>query len=272
MKQGEASLDEVEVAAARPPRSTAARLVLALVAVAMLAGFLALGSWQLQRRVWKLALIAAVDDRAHAAPAPAPGPALWPSISAGRDAYRRIGLQGRWVAGRETLVRAVTAYGAGYWVMAPLRTDAGFTVLVNRGFVPQDRSDASAQRAGEGPGPARVTGLLRVSEPRGGFLQSNAPAQDLWVSRDVAQIAAARGLKDVAPYFVDANDAPNPGGLPIGGLTVIRFPNSHLVYAITWFALAGLVIIASVIVVREERRKGGPGDREPQPPRTGLSA
>ncbi len=27
--------------------------------------------------------------------------------------------------------------------------------------------------------------------------------------------------------------------LPIGGLTVVAFPNNHLGYAITWFALSG---------------------------------
>ncbi len=239
---------------ARPPRRPIRQAILALLAVAMVAGFVALGTWQLQRRVWKLALIAAVDARAHASPLPAPRPALWPSISAGRDAYRRVTLQGRWEVGRETLVRAVSAYGAGYWVMAPLRTAAGFTVLVNRGFVPQDRSEPAAWRSDEERVGASVTGLLRISEPPDGFLQSNAPGQDVWVSRDVGQIAAARHLQDVAPYFVDADGAPNVGGLPIGGLTVIRFHNSHLVYAITWFSLAALVVGAAVVVVREERR------------------
>ena len=254
MDEGDAPLEKAGTAARRL-RSLAGRLLLACAAGVLIAGFVALGTWQLERRVWKLALIAAVNARAHAAPKPVPGPVLWPSLSTGRDSYRRVVLTGRWEVGRETLVRAVSAYGAGYWVMAPLRTSAGFTVLVNRGFVPQDRSDPAAWRTGERQGAARVSGLLRMSEPPGGFLQSNAPAQDVWVSRDVGQIAAAKGLGEVAPYFVDADRTPDPGGLPIGGLTVIRFHNSHLVYAVTWFALALLVVVASFVVVREDRRK-----------------
>jgi surfeit locus 1 family protein len=99
-----------------------------------------------------------------------------------------------------------------------------------------------------------VTGLLRITEPKGGFLRANDPAAERWYSRDVAAIAAARGLADAAPYFIDADAAPNPGGLPVGGLTIVAFPNSHLVYAITWYGLAVMLAGAVLYVVRDERR------------------
>ena len=81
-----------------------------------------------------------------------------------------------------------------------------------------------------------------MTEPGGGFLRANDPAANRWYSRDVAAIAAARGLGRTAPYFVDADAAPNPGGLPVGGLTVVKFPDNHLVYALTWFALMLLAL------------------------------
>ena len=111
-------------------------------------------------------------------------------------------------------------------------------MLVNRGFVLPERSAPGARWAGQAQGEQQVTGLLRLSEPHGGFMRANDPAHDRWRSRDVAAIAARRGLSGVAPYFIDADASPNPGGWPRGGLTVVRFANSHLVYAITWFALA----------------------------------
>ena len=237
------------------PRSAAALALLALAALLLFTGFLALGTWQLQRRVWKLSLISTVNARAHAQPIPAPGPADWPSLSAARDAYRRVSLRGRFLNAAEAQVQAVTDYGAGYWVMTPMRTDQGFVVLVNRGFVPPDRRDPSTRRSAQLDQEATVTGLLRITEPGGGFLQSNKPAEDRWYSRDVAAIASAKHIAGVAPYFVDADDAANPGGLPIGGLTVIRFPNSHLVYAITWFSLAGLVAVCCAVGVRAERHR-----------------
>lgn len=203
-----------------------------------------LGAWQIQRRTWKLDLIAKVEQRIHAAPVLAP--VGWSND----DIYRRVRLSGVFDHGQETLVQAVTEKGPGFWVLTPLKTDRGFTVLVNRGFVPAERKTAASHPAG----PITVVGLMRASEPKGGFLRQNQPGQGRWYSRDVQAIAAAHGLTNVAPYFVDADATPNPGGWPLGGLTVVRFPNSHLVYALTWFGLALLTSGAGVYVARDARR------------------
>jgi surfeit locus 1 family protein len=213
----------------------------AFAAAALIAaiGLAALGVWQLERRVWKHELIAAVDARIDAAPVAAPGPDAWPRIDAKRDAYRRVTATGVFRHDRETLVQAVTDRGAGYWVLTPLETP-GFTLLVNRGFVPTNRRDARARAAGNAAGAVTVTGLLRVTEPGGAFLRTNDPAAGRWYSRDVAEIAKARGLARTAPYFVDADAKPNPGGYPVGGLTVVQFRDHHMVYALTWFALCAL--------------------------------
>jgi surfeit locus 1 family protein len=208
----------------------------ALIAALALA---ALGVWQLERRVWKHELIAAVDARIAAAPVAAPGPDAWPGIDAKRDAYRRVTATGVFRHDRETLVQAVTDRGAGFWVLTPLETP-GFTLLVNRGFVPTNRRDPETRAAGNVAGTAAVTGLLRVTEPGGAFLRTNDPAAGRWYSRDVAEIAKARGLARTAPYFVDADAKPNPGGYPVGGLTVVQFRDHHMVYALTWFALCAL--------------------------------
>ena len=56
----------------------------------------------------------------------------------------------------------------------------------------------------------------------------------------------------MAPFFIDADATPSPGGLPVGGLTVVHFPNSHLTYALTWFALAGLGAGASIACWRAQ--------------------
>ncbi|WP_208866926.1 SURF1 family protein [Caulobacter radicis] len=222
--------------------------------LAFTAIFLALGGWQVQRRAWKLDLIARVEQRIHAEPAPPPGPGRWAGISQASDGYRRLRLTGRFAHDRETLVQAVTTEGPGFWVMTPLHTDQGFDVLVNRGFVPAERRAPGARLAAQVEGAVTVVGLLRQTEPRGGFLRSNTPAENRWYSRDVAAIGQARGLSNLAPYFVDADATPNPGGWPIGGLTVVKFANSHLVYMLTWFGLALLTGGAAVYVLLDARR------------------
>ncbi|KYK44080.1 surfeit locus 1 family protein [Bradyrhizobium liaoningense] len=208
---------------------------LLLIAFAIL---VALGVWQIERRAWKLALIDRVEQRVHAPAQPVPSPASWPTISAANDEYRHVRVSGRFLHDRETLVQAVTEEGPGYWVLTPLKRSDGTLVLINRGFVPSERRDASTRRGGNPDGQVEITGLIRMTEPKGGFLRDNAPQHNRWYSRDVAAIAEARGLHDVAPFFVDADAGSQIAGGPIGGLTVIRFPNNHLIYALTWFALA----------------------------------
>lgn len=226
----------------RRRRSPLVLAILTAIGLALIAGFLSLGVWQLQRRVWKLNLIATVEARLHAPPVAAP-----PTADQ-TDAYRRVTAEGRFRNARETFVQAVTERGPGFWVLTPL-VGPTFTVLVNRGFVPAEkRADHDRPE-----GPVRVTGLIRVTEPGGAFLRSNDPATDRWYSRDVAAIAKAKGLGPVAPYFIDADATPNPGGYPVGGLTVVAFRNSHLSYALTWFALAILTLVGLVILWRRGR-------------------
>lgn len=215
---------------------------LAVIGVILLT---ALGVWQLQRMGWKHELIARVDSRVNAVPVPAPNPA---QFDAAAHEYLPVTLTGQYLNDRETLVQAVTRLGGGFWVLTPLRTDAGFTVLVNRGFV------TAAQRRDkewvQWTVTATVTGLIRISEPGGGFLRDNQPAEDRWYSRDVAAIAKARGLSGVAPYFVDATTSTMAPYPPVGGLTVIKFPDNHLQYALTWFALAGMLAFGAFRILR----------------------
>lgn len=229
--------------------------MLALVGAALFLGFLALGTWQVERRAWKLALIERVDRRVHAAPVALPPASRWPEVNAAEHEYLPVALQGRWLPGKTVLTQAVTELSAGFWVITPLQQADGTQVLVNRGFVPQEQR-AQWLAAVPPEGPSAVQGLLRMSEPAGGFLRANDPAQQRWHSRDVAAIAQALQLPHAAPFFVDAGlPGATPGtGWPRAGLTVVRFRNTHLVYALTWYGLALMVAAAFWTVARYERR------------------
>jgi surfeit locus 1 family protein len=227
-------------------------VLLSIFALLAFGGFMALGLWQLERRTWKLNLIAQVDQRVHAAPEALPPPNQWPRANTAADAYRRVRAEGTFLAKPPTLVQAVTELGAGFWVLAPLQLADGSLVLVNRGFVPATARERANVPAAPGP----VVGLLRMTEPDGAFLRKNDPATSRWYSRDVHAIAAAQGLHaGVAPYFIDQEAVPaDTGNGPVGGLTVIAFSNSHLVYALTWFTLALMVLGAVWLFVRHERK------------------
>lgn len=274
--------------------------LLLVVGAALFLGFVALGTWQVQRRTAKLALIERVDQRVHAAPVALPPPATWPQLQAAAVEYLPVRLQGQWLPGKTVLTQAVSELGAGFWLVSALQLDDGTQVLVNRGFVPQAQraqwlAEAAAeatQAAGTAPAsasssslssaaaatravaPVTVQGLLRLTEPAGGFLRSNDPAQQRWYSRDVAAIASHWQLPHAAPFFIDAGlpaqgaaltanaNASATGPWPHPGLTVIRFHNSHVVYALTWYGLALMVVVAGWYVARYERRRTRHPSRE----------
>lgn len=226
-------------------RSAGFPIGVTLLAALMFAALCALGVWQIERLAWKRDLIARVDSRIHATPVPAP------SSATKDDEYRRVAASGVFLHDRATLVQAATIKGAGYWVLTPLRRADGSIILINRGFVPPE-AKSSYDRPN---GLIRVTGLLRLTEPGGGFLRTNDPASNRWYSRDVDAIARARHLSP-APrrYFIDADAASNPDAYPVGELTVVSFPNNHLQYAITWFVLAAMVAAAYIFVMRQLRK------------------
>ncbi|KQQ32450.1 hypothetical protein ASF61_15590 [Duganella sp. Leaf126] len=266
-------------------RSRTLRISLAILAGLMFAGFFALGTWQVYRLQWKLALIERVDQRVHAPATDAPGVAQWPQVSAESDDYRHVRIAGMYLPGADTLTLASLDRGIGYWVLTPLCTADGGIVLINRGFVPagtggwraqpapaKARADACGALATSSPAPAVVTvsGLLRVSEIASA-LRKNEPARNYWYTRDTRAIAAERGLPAVAPYFIDADaasaaaaDLPVAGATaqPVGGLTVVSFVNNHLVYALTWYGLALMVVAAAVWMVRDARNGKGRGRAE----------
>lgn len=255
--------------AAIRPRSIG-RVILAILGLLLIVLFAGLGTWQVVRLQWKLALIERVESRVSAAPVSPPPQSRWAQVTKESDEYRHVRLAGRFLYEYTTPVQAVSELGAGFWLLTPLCSTDGSIIFVNRGFIPAAGNTAQrypARRANGNPcaaaagAPHTLTGLLRIAEPGGGFLRDNDPARNRWFSRDVAAIAAARGLSasagdtaaPLAPFFVDAARGQDPAGAPdrpVGGLTVISFQNNHLVYAVTWYALALMVAGAWWYVAR----------------------
>jgi surfeit locus 1 family protein len=221
-------------------RSLIAPGLATLVALTILLG---LGTWQLQRREWKENLIAQVESRAHGEPGAIVPEADWPRWEASRDEFRRVRVTGTFLHEHETPVHGLSpgqrgSPVQGFYLMTPLRLPSGALVMVNRGFVPSDLRDPSTRPESQPKGEVTVIGLVRAPESRTWFTPDDVPAANRWFTRDPAAIAAAGGLGPVAPFYVEADATPNPGGWPRGGQTRLDLPNNHLQYALTWYGLA----------------------------------
>lgn len=229
------------------------RLVPTLFVSAAFLVLLGLGTWQVERLAWKTDLLKTVAMRMSAAPRMLTGP-NWGKV----DDYERVRVEGHFMHDREfhMLARSVPGGELGYQILTPFAVEGGGTVIVNRGFVPTDRRDPRTRLAGQVQSPVIVTGIVHYPHaPRlKWFIPDNRPAENLWLWPDLASMASTGGLGAVAPFVIDADATPNPGGLPVGGQTQLDIPNDHLQYAITWYALAAILLIMFVIYHRS--RKG----------------
>lgn len=261
-------------AAARPqrtPQRTSGRTWLGLLPPAIVAFviLIGLGTWQVERKAWKEALIASLTERTNAAPTALPAAKDWTDLTADRDEYSHVKFTGQFDNAPEALVFGAASTfrpdvgGPGYWVFTPARLADGNTVIVNRGFIPEARKDPGARAAGQIAGPVEIVGTMRWPDSRHWFTPADDAGHNLFFLRDPASIAAAKHLGAVAPFYVEQEAPVPPGGLPKPGKLVIALPDNHLQYAITWYGLAAALVCVFVIWAWNSRRNP---PREAAPP------
>ena len=229
-----------------------------LFAIAAFAVLIGLGIWQVERLHWKEDLLARVSTRIAQSPAPLPPPSDWRDLDLAAWEYRPVEVTGHFRHELEARVYALLTEphgpfsGPGYWIVTPFQVEGTpATVLVNRGFVPLE----GAHEAARPEGTVTLRGLIRAPEDENLFTPDDEPEKRLFYSRDPAAIAPHLGVLDAAPFTIDATETA-PGSLPQAGETRRDFPNRHLEYALTWFGLAGalLVVFAAFTLTRLRRR------------------
>ncbi len=227
------------------------------VVAAMVAILIGLGTWQMQRREWKLGLIEQIESRAHGEPISlSRAKELW---ERSRDVeYYRVLLVGRFLHDQERHLYTIVDGKAGWRVITPLVTSGDDVVLVDRGFVPEELEAPEARKAGQVGGDVELVGLARAPGSAGWFTPPGEPDKNRWFWRDMAGMAAGlpADLKPrVVPFFVEAEAQPVPGGWPRGGVTRLELPNRHLEYALTWYGLAVTLVIVALFVTRSRSRE-----------------
>jgi cytochrome oxidase assembly protein ShyY1 len=232
--------------------------------LAMVAVFVGLGVWQLQRRVEKHALIAALTERLAAAPGPLPSAPQWSALNPSRDEFRRVRFAATYASGPDAMVYSSGSAvrddisGPGTWAFLPARLATGETVVINTGFVQNTMQDRDQEDRAVKPlltsAPVTLTGYLRFPETAGMLTPAENLTKRLWFTRDHLAMAHALGWGEVAPFYVDLEQPVPANGIPKPGPLDVHLKDDHMQYAITWFALAGAVVIAFAVWLRAQRR------------------
>jgi surfeit locus 1 family protein len=232
--------------------------VAAFACILVLSG---LGIWQLDRKTWKENLITTLNARLGSAPKDLPPRASWARLREDSEEFRRVAFPAEFLDGEEALVYTAGSSlrpdvkGPGYWVFAPARLAGGSIILINRGFVSDDRKDPATRVEGAPHGIVDLVGVMRWPEKRNSFTPPDDPDKGLWYLRDSNSIAAAKKWATAAPFYIDQEEPAPTGGFPKPGKLEVHLTDNHLQYAITWFGLA--LALAGVYVAWLARRLFG---------------
>lgn len=233
-------------------KSVLAPILVGVVGVPIL---LTLGNWQVDRLEWKHALIDEIETRLEAEPIGLPA-----DPDPVRDRLLRVRVEGRL---RETEIHALSSIkrlGPGYRIIVPMDVSidgkiSDRTVMVDLGFVPERLKEQSS-RADTVLGQRRsssdvVSGFVHWPNETDTYTPPPDTVRNIWFARDVGLMAKTLNTD---PVLIVAESHPDPDWpLPQPPGSDIR--NNHLEYAITWFGLAAVWAVMSVIWLTSEVRK-----------------
>jgi surfeit locus 1 family protein len=221
--------------------------------------FISLGTWQLQRKAWKEDLIATLEQRSRAEPVALPPSSNWSALKQADEEFRRVKFKAEFLPAREALMYTgdsefrPDARRSGYLVFAPARTPDGAVVVVNRGFTPEQRE---YQAHDTSPGIIDIVGAMRWPERAGWFVREYDDADRIWFARNHLGMAVHTDWGPVAPFYVELESPRPAGGVPRPGLRKVGLRNAHLIYAMTWYALAVVVVVMFGFWLRARARAG----------------
>ena len=239
--------------------AASARRGIVIPAAFALLGFivlLGLGTWQIERKAWKEALIATLGQRLGGSPAELPPLGQWAKLTPADFEFTRVRLRAEFTKADAALVfsggSAIRddAKGVGYFVFAPARLSNGAQVVINRGFAPGKSFPAAPA------GAAEIVGAVRFPETPSWFVSAHDAAGEVWTVRDPAAMATRKGWGTVAPFYIEQESPVPPGGLPHPAPLKVQLRNEHLQYAITWYGLAAVWAVMFVLWASRQRRSG----------------
>ncbi len=221
--------------------------------MAGVAATVALGFWQLGRADYKEALQNRITELARQPPL-----AIGAQEMKLEDVLlRRVELRGKFDASRAVFLdNHVYKHQAGFYVVMPLKLAGGEKhVLVNRGWIAAGRERTRAPQVKTPFGEVVIRGLAVAPAERFIELSGKTAEGNIWQNLVLERYRQAAKL-DVQPFIVQQaeGDRPLDDGLVRWWPPVDLKRNTHLAYAVQWFALAAAIFIYYVVINVRNRR------------------
>lgn len=208
--------------------------------VALLAG---LGVWQVARLFEKLDQLQLIEAQLAAPPVAVSG-----DETTAESNFRSALATGRFdpATPAEGFLTSLRPFGPGLRIITGFSLESGRRILVDRGFAPE-----RAEIAAPPTGVVRLRGALHWPREVSGFTPPPNRAEHLWFARDVEALAQALDTAPVMLVMGAAVEGAPPDAWPRPQPVEIMLPNNHLGYAVTWFGLAAVWSVMTVLFLRK---------------------
>lgn len=221
-----------------------------LISLLIFVCLILLGNWQVERLDWKLSLIEKLEMRAKGAPVELPQT----PINNDDNEYLRIAVKGSFNNDLEVTMYSVGPNGEpGYDLYTPLMTNGGRSVIVNRGWVPEQIKDQELRSQSLTSGEVEIKALLRKPTTKLWYGPENDPDHNMWFYRDIKAMSQFMKLDDAFPMFLYAEKINSDNRYPVAGRTEFNIVNNHLDYALTWFGLA--IVLVGIYFIAHFKKK-----------------
>ncbi len=213
----------------------------------MLLVLIGLGTWQIYRLHWKQGILAQIATAESAPPVPlGPNPAPYTKVSAtGRFRFDLAAQYGSEV--RDTPAGPII----GTYQIVPLERPGVPAILVNRGWIPQNRETPLNDPSGQ----VTVTGYVRPGDTPRWYSAADDAAGRQFFTLDPGAIARAIGEPNVPPFVLVALGPAPANVYPAPADHLPQPPNNHLSYVITWYGLALALVVVFVVWMRKALRQ-----------------
>ncbi len=179
--------------------------------------FLRLSYWQWERHGQKLIYIQKLEERLSAEIVPLTSILNSASLNWEDLPYRRIKISGELDFAHEMVIRNRTfEQMAGVALLTPLKIDGSTDyILVNRGFVPLEKSSKEERKIFQPHQHATLTGLIKASNPRSFLAPTDPPAGgdnpwvEAWLRVDLDNIQKQLPYK-ILPVYAELMSTEDP--------------------------------------------------------------
>ena len=214
-----------------------------ILGVAGCGTLIGLGLWQVERLAWKEDILANIESRLAAPPAP-----VSLDVTEDADEYTTVIFSGIPTGDELHVLVSGTQAGTGYRVISKVITGVG-PVLVDQGLLPLDaKAEPPLVKA------MQITGTLLWPDDRNSSTPDPDLGANIWFARDVEAMSDALQTEPLMVVATSTTPAdPRLTPLPV---RTANIKNDHLQYAITCFLLALVwAIMTLFLIIRTIRTK-----------------